>query len=159
MAKRNPTDEKPKKPKKPKKVDETPKKRQSIGDDWTFKEKVLEALKSSLGIISNACIKCNISRPTFYRWFHEDERFRAAVDDVIETQKDFVEGNLLKKIKDGDTSCIIFYCKTRLKERGYAERVEITGDNGGPIAAETNSTIKFKDVLSQMAGMPTQEDE
>lgn len=142
-------------------AEKTPKKRQSIGDDWSFKEKVLEALKQSLGIISNACIKCNISRPTFYKWYKEDEKFREGVDDVTETQKDFVEGNLLKKIKDGDTSCIIFYCKTRLKDRGYAERYELTGRDGESIKTDNTVTVttQFADVLRQMAGVDPEENE
>ena len=48
---------------------------------------------------------------------------------------DFVESKLLQKIKDGDTSAIIFYCKTQLKERGYTERKEITGADGKDLFA------------------------
>lgn len=138
------------KAKKPTDVSKTPKKRQCIGDDWEFKQKVLDALKESLGIIMSACMKCKISRPTFYKWYKEDPKFRQAVDDINEDQKDFVESCLIRNIKKGDSACTIFYCKTRMKDRGYAERIEITGEDGGELKAQIN-VQKFGDVLAKMA--------
>ena len=33
-------------------------------------------------------------------------------------------------MKEGDTTMIIFYAKTQMKDRGYTERKEITGKDG-----------------------------
>lgn len=142
---------KPKKNGKDTKRPRTPRQLQYEGANNEVKENVLEALKSSLGIISNACIKCKISRKTFYNWYNKDESFKERVDDIYETQKDFVESNLIKKIKDGDTSCIIFYAKTKMKDRGYAERVEITGKDGESIKEDVSVKTNFADVLKAMA--------
>lgn len=101
-----------------------------IADD---KETVLEALNKSSGIVASACKAANISRFTFYKWYNEDEEFREKVDDVQELQKDFAEALILKKMKEGDTTMIIFYAKTKMKDRGYSERVEHTGANGEPL--------------------------
>ena len=97
------------------------------------KEALLEALNKSSGIVASACQAVNISRFTFYKWYNEDEDFREKVDDVQELQKDFAEALILKKMKEGDTTMIIFYAKTKMKDRGYSERVEHTGANGEPL--------------------------
>lgn len=88
------------------------------------KKKVLEELQRSLGIVSIACRKCGITRKSYYRWMREDEEFKSAVEEIYESRGDFVEGKLLENIRSGDTTSIIFYCKTKLKERGYVERKE-----------------------------------
>ena len=92
------------------------------------KEICLKALDKSLGIVTPACKEADISRQTFYRWIEEDPEFAEAVKEIGEKQGDFVENALLKNIKNGDTGSITFYCRTKLKERGYVSRQEITGD-------------------------------
>ena len=99
----------------------------------TIKKQLLIALKESSGIISTACEKCNISRQTYYNYMKDDDAFNEAVTDVNAYAGDMVEGSLLKKIKGGDTTAIIFYCKTKLRSRGYAERVEHAGVPDQPI--------------------------
>ena len=46
---------------------------------------------------------------------------------------DFAETMLMKHIREGDTTSLIFYLKTKGRERGYVERVEATGANGSPL--------------------------
>ena len=98
------------------------------------KKDVLVALEKSAGIVATACKAANISRFTFYDWLKKDADFAEKVDDIMEAQKDFVEAQILKKIKDGDTTMTIFYAKTKMKDRGYVERQEITGADGQPLA-------------------------
>ena len=56
----------------------------------------------------------------------DDEEFRQAVEDAVEIARDFrddkAEQKLFEQVEGGDTTAIIFYCKTRLKNRGYTER-------------------------------------
>lgn len=101
-------------------------------DDRVAQEKadLLQALANTSGIVSSACKAANVSRMTYYRWYNEDPDFREKADDIKELQKDFAESLILKKMKEGDTTMIIFYAKTQMKERGYTERKEITGKDG-----------------------------
>ena len=101
-------------------------------DERIAKEKadLLQALANTSGIVSSACKAANVSRMTYYRWYNEDPDFREKADDIKELQKDFAESLILKKMKEGDTTMIIFYAKTQMKDRGYTERKEITGKDG-----------------------------
>jgi DNA invertase Pin-like site-specific DNA recombinase len=94
------------------------------------KKKLLEALANTSGIVSSACKQSGVSRMTYYRWYNEDTEFKEKADDIKELQKDFAESLILKKMKEGDTTMIIFYAKTQMKDRGYTERSEITGKDG-----------------------------
>lgn len=94
------------------------------------KEAFLVALDGTKGIVRPACRVTGVSPATFYRWYNEDLEFHDKVDDVKELQKDFAEALILKKIEDGDTSMLIFYAKTQMKDRGYTERKEIVGKDG-----------------------------
>jgi hypothetical protein len=91
------------------------------------KEKLLKALKETQGLIYHACKKAgNISRSTYYRYMREDKEFAQAVEDIKEAQIDYVEGELIKNISRGKETSIIFYLKSKAKERGYAEKLDIT---------------------------------
>ena len=89
----------------------------------------LKVFEDALGNISVACRNFGLDRGTFYNWYEDDPDFRKAADAVKEVRKDFIESALDKRIKEGDTSAIIFAAKTQCKDRGYVEteRKEIAG--------------------------------
>ncbi len=93
-------------------------------------KKFLEAFANTNGIIAPACESIGISRKTFYLWKNEDKDFAELVEEIAERQTDFVEGKLQQKIDEGDTTAIIFYLKTKGRNRGYSERIELTGKDG-----------------------------
>ena len=100
------------------------------------KKKFIEAYENALGNVSAACRALGIGRRTFYHWRDTDEEFREAVEDASESNKDFAETMLMKNIREGKESSIIFYLKTRCKDRGYVERIENTGADGAPLVPE-----------------------
>lgn len=89
------------------------------------KKVLLDALELSLGVVTDACKKADISRDTHYRWLREDEQYKGAVEEIEGVALDFAESKLYGKIDKGDTTAIIFYLKTKGRGRGYIERQDI----------------------------------
>jgi len=89
------------------------------------KKAFLEQLKATLGNVTMACEAVRIDRATYYKWKQRDKSFAARVEEVNENALDFAESALKKNIKAGDTTAIIFYLKTRGKDRGYVEKTQI----------------------------------
>lgn len=92
------------------------------------KQKLLEALERSLGIVTAACKEVGISRDRFYTYYKEDLDFRKKVDDINEITLDFTETQLLKKIKEGSERSILFYMKYKGRKRGYNEELNINAN-------------------------------
>ena len=89
------------------------------------KESLLQALESSLGIVSTACNRTGISRSSFYKWYKEDEEFRKKVDEIDNLKLDFVESKLFKNIENEKEKSIIFYLQHKGHKRGYIQRQNI----------------------------------
>ena len=89
------------------------------------KKMLIESLENSLGIVSTACTKANISRSSFYKWYKEDEEFRNKVDEIDNVKLDFVESQLFKNIQNQKERSIIFYLQHKGHKRGYIHRQDI----------------------------------
>lgn len=99
--------------------------------DWTeIKAMFIEAYKNSLGNICKALeMMPPVARPSrqqVYKWIDADPDFKNSLTEAMELQKDFAENALLQRIREGDTTAIIFYLKTKAKDRGYSEKVEVS---------------------------------
>lgn len=115
------------------------------------KKALIDALEKSLGVVTTACKTVQLDRTTFYRYVNEDLEFAKAVNDIEEVALDFVETQFHKQIQKGDTTACIFYLKTKGKHRGYIERREHTGKDGGPIETlETNIRVILPSLSEDM---------
>lgn len=90
-----------------------------------LKAEFLTLLEKNMGIITPVAKSMHISRDLIIKWRKEDPDFDAAVESTNETTIDFVENALLRKIQEGDTSSIIFFLKTKAKNRGYIEKFDL----------------------------------
>ncbi len=90
------------------------------------KDKMLNALEKTLGIVTNALKIADVSRSTFYRWVREDESFAKKVKEVENIALDFAESSLFKQVKDGNPSSTQFLLKNKGRERGYGDKLDIT---------------------------------
>jgi hypothetical protein len=78
-------------------------------------ELFLSVLEKSLGIVSIALQKADVSRD---EW-QDNIEFKRRLDLISDTSVDYVENKLLALINKGDLSAIQFYLKTKGKKRGY----------------------------------------
>lgn len=90
----------------------------------------IAAYEASLGSVTMAAKKAGIDRTTYYYWCNSDPEFKAACEEAIEMQKDFAESQLMKLIRDGDAGSIKFYLQTKGRDRGYGDKIEVTGADG-----------------------------
>tara|TARA_R100000781_G_C4080688_1_gene127605 strand:+ start:2276 stop:2665 length:390 start_codon:yes stop_codon:yes gene_type:complete len=89
------------------------------------KETLLKSLEGAMGIVSTACATSGISRSSYYKWYKEDDEFRAKVDEIDNVKLDFVESQLFKNISDKKEKSIIFYLQHRGHKRGYIQKQNI----------------------------------
>jgi hypothetical protein len=108
-------------------------------DTIDSKKKMLQALETSLGIVTTAAEISGVGRSTHYLWMNEDPEYRAAVEALDDVVLDMSESALHKNIKAGDTASIIFHLKTKGKRRGYIERTQV----------ETKEVSKFGDMSDE----------
>lgn len=103
------------------------------------KKAMIEALKSTLSVVTPALEMTGVGRTTFYGWLKDDPEFKKEVDSIADEALDFAESQLFERMKGkigvsdegreyiiahpSDTA-IIFYLKTKGKKRGYIERME-----------------------------------
>ena len=94
---------------------------------------------SNLGAITAACRGMKMARKTYYNWMEKSPAFRAAIADSDQEVKDFGENCLKKLMRADNPAAIIFFNKTKNRDRGYAEKQEIehtSGDSGFQLIIE-----------------------
>lgn len=96
-------------------------------------EKMIDAIEQAHGFVSKACAILHCSRDHFYTKLKGFPTVQRAMEEIRNKRTDFVESKMLDLINEGNPTMIIFYLKTQAKDRGYVERHEVTGAEGGPI--------------------------
>lgn len=104
------------------------------------KQDFLVAFKNKLGNVSLAATAVGITRACFYQWYNDDQNFAEEVESIRESHLDFAESKLLQKISEGDTTCLIFFLKTKGGPRGWTEKYALEHSGASNIAG-INITI------------------
>lgn len=110
----------------PKRTDLTPRKRAAIAAETA------RAILEARGNLTRAAAALGMTRQAVYHRAREYPDVAAAIIEAREARKDRVEDALQNRIDSGDTTAIIFFLKTQAKDRGYVERSELGGPDGGP---------------------------
>lgn len=105
-------------------------------------EEAIKAIKDSKGFVTTVAKRLGCTRQHVYVIADRFPTVKAAIEEEREGLKDFAEGKLIQQIDAGNIAAIIFYLKTQAKGRGYIERQEISGPEGGPIDMTFNQAVK-----------------
>ncbi len=94
------------------------------------KKLLLEHLEKT-PIVQIACEKSGVGRSTYYRWLEQDKKFarsaKQALSKGILIMNDLAESQLLKSVRDGNMTAIIFWLKSR--HLSYWNKLEIVENN------------------------------
>ncbi len=96
-------------------------------------EEKIRELGGNLAAVGRAFGVC---RSAVHQFVAKHPGLKEACHDEREGMKDEAESSLHKAMKAGEGWAVCFYLKCQAKDRGYVERVEQTGANGGPIKTE-----------------------
>lgn len=96
-------------------------------------EQVEAALRATGGFLSLAAQRLGCSYKTVYRRIRASTRLQEALQEIADKRLDLAEAALTKAINNGESWAVCFYLKCKGKHRGYVERTEVTGRDGGPI--------------------------
>jgi hypothetical protein len=119
------------------KVNVIPNKRDNI------KKNFLELYEKRACNVSAVCRELQIGRDFYYDHIKTDPDFAKACSHIEEGLIDFAENQLIKNIKEGKETSLIFFLKCKAKHRGYVERQEF--EHSGDIKIEVewdNGTSK-----------------
>lgn len=99
-------------------------------------QQVVDAVLEADGLISIAAKSLKCEPKTIRNYAKKHPAVAEAIVEADESTTDYVESQLMKNIALGKEASIIFYLKTKGKRRGYAERHEHTGPDGGVMQSE-----------------------
>ena len=104
-------------------------------------ELIIQALKETRGMVSLAAERVGCAPKTIYARIKDV----AAVREVLDTERskmvDIAEMKLYSAIMAGESWAIALVLKTIGKNRGYVERQELTGADGGPVQTESRVIV------------------
>lgn len=118
---------------------------------------LLEHLRK-LPIVSFACEKTGVSRPTYYRWRREDSDFGKAADEALTDGtaliSDMAESQLLTQIREGNLGAVTYWLKHR--NPAYSSRLEVTAKiaEKDPLSEEQQELIRQAIRLASLPNSP-----
>ena len=125
------------------------KKKRRVGPPATQKQ-ILEALERNGGVIAEAARELDYATMSLRAMISKDPVLKRYRKEHIEVLLDEAERGLLEKVRAGDMKAIRFALSTVGRSRGYSERLELTGKDGGALFA--NLSIYERKMMEE-AGM------
>jgi len=107
-----------------------------MGKELFTAKQFLDAIPKSAGIISTIAKRIGCDWHTAKKYIVNYPTIQQAYQDECETVTDLAEAKLIEAIQGSDLSAIKYYLSTKGKHRGYVERQEVTGADGGKLLVE-----------------------
>jgi hypothetical protein len=102
----------------------------------------LYALTQSMFNVSQSLRKLGIPRKRYENWCANDPEFAELMDEIHWYKENFFEQAFIGRVTAGDTAAIIHAVKTKCRDRGYNDKVEIV--HSGSI--DTKQTVSIVDL-------------
>jgi len=96
----------------------------------------LKHYRNSLLNFSESAQKVGKHRSTIYNWLDKFDTYKKEFEDVKEALFDEIEALILKKALSGDRVMLIFFLKTKMKDRGYTESHTLRPEDVPPLKIE-----------------------
>ena len=106
---------------------------------------IVEAVKTVNGMIYLAARKLGCTPQAIYKRMAKSSIIREAVDDSRGELVDISEQKLRAAVINGEPWAVAMVLKTLGKSRGYVERQEVTGADGGAIIVDWDSIDNNQD--------------
>lgn len=98
--------------------------------------------------MTEACYFAGVRRDTMAIWLREDLEFSELFRMLDEIRIDFYESKLTQAIASGDTAATIFAMRTKGRNRGYSEKIEVDINT---TANNTNdATLSVQELMSRV---------
>lgn len=120
---------------------------------------LIDAIYKNMGIVSGILktlekdYGIKVTRNAIYERRYSNKKIADAFEEAEELTLDVAENRLKSAINEGNMSAVLFYLKTKGKNRGYAERKEVTGINGEAIQVTDPLASFSKEELMKIAGL------
>ena len=96
-------------------------------------QQIEEKLIEGNGNTSAVARACGVTRQAIQQRIQKSPKLQKLVAELLETKLDTAEDKLFNNVERGEGWAICFFLKTQGKKRGYVERAELTGAEGGAI--------------------------
>jgi hypothetical protein len=109
------------------------------------KKEIIAALIASKGMVYVAAGKLECAANTIYRFAEKYPEVKEAMKQERGLRVDIAELHLHNAVQRGEPWAVSLTLKTIGKDRGYTERQEITGTDGGAIQVDINDLRNMSD--------------
>ena len=111
---------------------------------------IIEALKRSGGIITEASERLKVARKTLYEWMEKEPELKEYQQFEKENLIEIARKGLKDKLLEGSEKSLHFVLERLDKKSGFSNRVEITGKDGEALHPQINYTDLSEQTLREL---------